>query len=165
MHCSTTRERSTGLFCAAWPETVHVQFSVMRAGCGRAYVPMTVLTHVPVRVPMQVNDLSLMELGATLALAAALYYASSSCSLLRRLKVYCTQVELDDLVRVLVGGVHGLLVAALCAEADPSIRVCWTVRMVGHHSHLEDDSASFRQRSHGVDGRSSMNFRSGGDDS
>jgi hypothetical protein len=38
--------------------------------------------------------------------------------------------------------------SALCAEADPSIRVCWTVRMVGHHSHLEDDSASFRQRSH-----------------
>ena len=47
----------------------------VRAGCGRAYVPMTVLAHVPARVPavpMQVKDLSLMELGATLALAAAL---------------------------------------------------------------------------------------------
>jgi len=36
---------------------------------------LTVLAHVPARVPavpMQVKDLSLMELGATLALAAAL---------------------------------------------------------------------------------------------
>ena len=52
---------------------------------------LTVLAHVPARVPavpMQVKDLSLMELGATLALAAALWCASSSCSLLRRLKVY-----------------------------------------------------------------------------